>query len=432
MDISPGPLHIYGPLGNLLNAPGQGQANSVILPDPNDDAGPTLIFQAVGIPDIRCFYGKDKISGFPGSAPGHLDLPTIQSADCIPATFQTNNIAAAQTVTTGVAMTPAAASTGIALNVPVIPFVGFGQFNSGAPITTAMALDFGFAFGNCVSGNVQITVADSTQFRAGMPLVIAGVGNAAGTSCLLTNVASIVDATHITLFNAPNATNAAVPIGAGNLWPVSETINIAPTPTAHLPYLARGPGLFFDPQQGVQRGIQIAGTNAGCTGGNFLVTGYDSYGMLLTQLITLAAGVATSYSLKTFKYIVSVVPQFTDVTVGHTYTVGTADMFGFAARSDRWEYTNVSWAGGFMSIFTGWLAGVTTNPATNLTGDVRGTVQVSAQGGGSGIGTNNSNGTIVSLAMSGRRLVMFQSQPMFNMINGVATDTRAIYGVTQA
>lgn len=432
-EIKDGPIHVYGPLGNILNAPGQGQAGSVLVPDPNDDAGPSLFYQSVGILDVRCFYGKDKVIGFPGSIPGHIDLPFIQSVDCIPATFQTNNIAAAQTVTNGVAMVAAAAATGITLNVPIIPFLGYGQIGSGAVVTTGMALDFGFAFGNCVTGNVQITVADSTQFRGGMPLVIGGVGNAAGTACLLTNVLAIVDATHITLTNAPAATNAAAPIGTGNNWPVSEAVNVTPTPTAAQPYMARGPGLFYDPQQAVQRGIQIAGTNAGCTGGTFLVTGYDAYSMLMTQLVTVAAGVATSYSLKSFKYIVSVVPQFTDVTVGHTYTVGTADMFGFAVRSDKWEYINVCWNGAFMTASQGWIAAVTTTPATNLTGDVRGTVQTSGQGGagGGGIGTNNSNGTIVALAMSGRRLVMFQSQPLFNVINGTVTDTRTMYGVTQ-
>lgn len=427
MDITEGPIHAYGNLGNLLNAPGQGQAGSVLVPDPNDDRGPSAFFQGVSMPDVRFWYPKDKVKGYTGMVPAHLDLPFVQSADVIPATFQTNNIAAAQAVTNGVAMTLAAAATGIATGVPIMPFTGFGPINSQNPVTVGIALDFGFAFANCTANTASVIVADSTQFVAGMPLVIANVGNAAGTTALLTNVASITDATHIVLVNAPAATNAAAPVGTGNLWGASE--NGFPTPTATLPYLAGGPGLFLDPQQCMTRGIQIVGA-AGGTGGNFLVTGYDCFGMLMTQLITVAAGSNAVFSLKTFKYIVSVVPQFTDLT--HNYTVGTADMFGFAARSDRWEYVNICWAGAFMSSNTGWVAADKTIPATNITGDVRGTIQTSAQGGGSGIGTNNSNGTIVALAMSGRRLVMFQSQPLFNVLRGQVTNTLTMYGSQQA
>lgn len=427
--IFTGPLLVSGNMDEILNAAGQGQSGSVLVPDPNPARGPAILFQGDGLPDIRFWFQKDKLATGSGLVPSHLSLPFIASADVIPATVQTNNIAAAQTVVQGAAMALAVASTGIVLNVPIIPFTGFGGLNGAAPIIAPMALDFGFAFGTTVAGNLTITVADSTQFPLGMPLVIGGVGNAAGTTCLLTTVTGAPTAITITVNDAPQAAAAAAPIGTGNVWGPGQFG--FPTPTAALPYLAGGPGLFFDPQQGLSRGVQVVGTAGGNAGGNFLVTGYDCYGMLMTELVTVAAGASAGFSKKAFKYIVSVVPQFADGA--NTYTVGTSDVFGFSVRSDRWEFTNVCWNGAFMTASQGWLAGDTTNPATNIRGDVRGTVQVSGNGAtaGGGIGATATNGTIVALAMSGRRLVMFQSIPVFNVLRGIVVNTISMYGVTQ-
>jgi hypothetical protein len=389
-----------------------------------------VIFQGHGVPDVRFFFPKDKAQGYTGVVPSHMALPFIQSSDVVPAAATTSNIAAAATVTTGVAMTLAGASAGVTLNVPVMPFPGYGALNGGTVATAAIALDLGFAFGNVTSGSTTVVVADSTQFISGMPLVIGGVGNSGGTACLLTNVASITDATHIVITGTPAATLTTAPIAAGNLWGPSENGYV--TPTAAMPYLARGPGLFLDPQQALSRGVQIVGTNAANTGGTFLVTGWDVYGMPMSQLVTVAAGASTGYSTKTFKYIGAVTPQFTDATAGHTYSVGTSDVFGFAVRSDRWEYTNVCWNGAFVTSSTGYLASDKTIPATTTTGDVRGTVQVSATGGGAGItGGSVSNGAITSLVMTGKRLVAFQSQPLYNVVLGTVTNTRTMYGSTQ-
>lgn len=416
-----GPLHAYGSMGNL-----QSPSGVVAVPDPNDDSGPSLFYQGVGNPDSRFFYQKDKVQGYSGVVPAHLHSSTLVSVDQIPAALAANNIAAAQGVSTGVAMTLAAASLGVTVNVPLYTFSPGGALNSGT-LVTAMALDFGFAFGNCTAGSTSIVVADSTQFRVGMPLVVGGVGNSGGTAPLLTNVTVLTDATHIAVANAPQATNTTAPIGAGNIWGPSE--NGYPTPTAALPYWARGPALFLDPRQAIARGVQIVGA-AGGTGGNFLVSGYDVYGEPMTQLITVAAGSNTVYSLKAFKYIASVVPQFTDT--GHNYTVGTSDVFGFNLFTGTWEYTNVAWAGTFTTAATGWLAGVATSPSTNVLGDVRGTLQVSTNGGGSPIsGGSASNGSLSSLAMTGRRLFIEQDLSVNQTLTAGVINAASAYGVTQ-
>lgn len=428
-----GPLHSYGDMGNLIDANG-----NVIVPDPNSDAGPDLAFQGNGIPDFRYFYAKDKVQGYVGTVPAHYHVPTLIAINQIPGTVQTNNIAAAQTVTNGTAMTLAAASTAtltgaIVTAVPIstLPPLG-GALNSGT-IVNVMAMDFGFAFGTVVAGQASVTVADSTLFTVGMPLVIAGVGSSvAGAVPLLTQVASIPTATTITLISTalPAVSLNPAAIGTGNIWGPSE--NGFPLPTAALPYLAKGPAAFLDDRQTVNRCVQVAGTNAGCTGGNFLVTGYDIYGVLMTQLITVAAGVATTFSTKCFKYILSVVPQFTDTTAGHTYTVGTGDVFSFCARSDVWEFTGAAFGGVTVPTATGWTAAVTTSPATNVTGDVRGTIQSGTNGAGTGFtGGAATNGTVSALAMSGKRLFMTQDIQLYNALRGVITNPTTFYGVAQ-
>lgn len=421
--IFSGPTFAFGNMMALTAA----QVGSAV-PEYNLDAGPAVSFMGDSIPDIRVFFQKDRVQGNAGEVPAFLNLSYLQSVDQIPAAFSASNIAAAQSVTNGTAMTLASANvTGVTTNIPIIPF-SF-ELNGNPVVTAPLVLDFGFAFGNVTSGSTTVVVADSTQFVPGMPLVIAAVGNAAGTAALLTNVQSITDATHIVVANTPLASANPTPIGAGNLWGVREGLGY-PTPTAHLPFIAAGPGLFLDSRQAIARAVSIAGASGG-TGGAFKVSGWDTYWQPMTQTITVGAGAVTGWGTKAFKAISSVVPQFTDAT--HNYTVGTSDVFGFHFRSTAWEFANEFWAGSFATSNAGWTAADTTSPATSATNDVRGTLQTAtANGGGTGLGTTATNGTVVSLAMSGRRLAIFQSIRLFDLLNAFPANSISMFGVTQA
>lgn len=427
MDITNGPIHSFGNLTQILSAAGQGQASSVLVPDPNNDRGPAMLFQGISLPDIRATYLKDKIAGYTGVVPAHYASGILRCVNQIPAALATNNLAAAQATAAATAMVLAGASVGVTLNVPIVPFAGFGAFNGAAVVTPGICLDFGFAFGNVVIATKQITVADSTAFIQGMPLVIGGVGNAAGTTCLLTNVASIDSATLITLVDAPAATNATAPIGTGNLWGPGE--NGYPTPTAALPYRAVGPGLFLDPPQAIARGVQISTADGAGPGGNFAVVGYDFFNMAMTETVVVGAGAVTGWGKKAFKSITSITPDFTSAVL---YLAGTSDTFGFHLRSDLVEETSCWYEGQSIGNASGWTAADQTT-ATATTGDVRGTLQVSASGAGAGLdGGNASSGAVVNLAMSGRRLVLSQTLGVGNVLRGLVTDTRSMYGVTQA
>lgn len=409
-----GPLIVYGRMGNIQ--PGVSNEN---VPDPNSDAGPSLFYQGAGIPDVRFWFPKDQVVGYKGRVPSMLDLSYLQSVEQVPAASGTALIAAAANVTSGVAMTLAGAATGVAVNIPIIPFASvFGQ---SAVVTAPIVLDFGFAWGNVTSGSTTITVADATQFPTGMPLVIAGVGNSGGTAPLLTFVTGAPTATTITVNDAPQATNSATPIGTGNAWYPSGSINSG-EPVAHMPYLAAGPDIFLDPLQSVARAVSITGSSS-ATGGAFTVRGWDIYWQPMAETITVGAGAVTQKGKKAFKAIASVTPGFTDA---HNYSAGTTDTFGMHVRSDKWEYSNFFFNASFGTTANGWTAAATATP-TATTGDVRGTIDVTNASGFN----SSSNGTVSGLVMTGRRLAIFSSMPLWNTISGTPDNPVPMFGQTQ-
>jgi hypothetical protein len=145
--------------------------------------------------------------------------------------------------------------------------------------------------------------------------------------------------------------------------------------------------------------------------------------------VTLAAGASTAYTKKAFKYLASVTPNFTDT---HTITVGTSDVFGLNYNSPVWDQTDVFWSSSFMTTSTGWTAPDATATATATTGDVRGTIQVSATGGGTGIGTTASNGSLSGLILSGNRFTASLFPLVHQAILATANNSVSLYGVTQA
>lgn len=397
-----GPVFVYGDMTQIEASPG----GTVLLPDPNPDRGPSMLFGGYGLPDTRYMFLKDLAQGYAGRVPQLLVSPAIVSINAIPAAHSTNGIAASQHTTSATPLTLATtAAYGITPSIPIIPFTGV--FNSGVPVTTAIALDFGFCYGTTTTGTTAqiVTVLDSTQFYVGMPIVISSAGAASGTTPLLTWVTSLASATTITI-NDPALQAGSFAIGAGNIWSPSEFGQLEPT--AAYPAIGMGPGLFMDPRQCIARGI-VTTVSAGTSSSNHLVVhGWDIYGQPMTESIPCTA--ATNYGKKAFKYIGSVVPDFTDGT--NNYTVGTSDVFGFAQRADYLEETLVWWDSALVvgtaatPLDYGFVAADTTNPATTTTGDVRGTFQPSSIGGTSGPTLNASNGSVSTITISGKRLRM--------------------------
>lgn len=380
----------------------------------NQDAGPNVAYQGEAIFDPRYGFNKDNVLN--GTIRCSYLSTGFVSCDAVPSTLSATNIATAAAPTSGTAMSLAGASSGIATNVPFLPF------QSSAVLTANIALDFGFDTMNCTGANPVVTVANSAIYWIGMPVVVANVGNSGATAALLTYVTAIPSATTVTLNAAPAATNSAAPVGTGNSWGPTGLAGATLTPSWYQPYVAAGADLIYDPTQGISRGVRIVTTQTAATGGTFTVTGYTNYGELQTQLLTHPGNVATIWSKKTFKFIQSVVPNFTDTA---TYSVGTSDVFGFAFRNDKWEYDNFFWAGASISTSNGWTKADTTSPATNGSGDVRGTIQIGTNGPSTtGATGGSSNGTL--------RIYLQLDMPAYNMIRATPSAPQPMYGVTPA
>jgi hypothetical protein len=128
----------------------------------------------------------------------------------------------------------------------------------------------------------------------------------------------------------------------------------------------------------VGRCVSITGVSGG-TGGHFIVSGLDVYGYPMNQNINATAGATTTNSTKAFKCIISVTPQFSDA---HNYSVGTADIFGFGILASFFGDMDMNWNNASITANTGFTAADTTTPATQVTGDVRGTYAVQSASDG--------------------------------------------------
>lgn len=152
-------------------------------------------------------------------------------------------------------------------------------------------------------------------------------------------------------------------------------------------------------------------TAAGANTATYLVTGYDVFGQRMTQLLA-APSTSTVATLKAFKTIISVTNA--NATAGtNGLTVGYNDTLGIPVRvvdvgyvvAAKWNATLADNAGTFV-------AAVTTDPATNATGDVRGTY------------------TPTPAANGARRLVLAIAVPAIG--SGPQATRVGAYGVTQA
>lgn len=188
--------------------------------------------------------------------------------------------------------------------------------------------------------------------------------------------------TGVPMVLAGASTGITVTAAAAPILPSLRTIPAGALVLDGLPgILTFGQGFktgFYQHTTFLARAVTITGATSG-TGGNFLISGYDVYGYPLTQLLTVGAGAVAATTLKTFKFVTSVVPQFTDT---HVYSVGTADVFGFPLYNALFSSLQLRWNNAVVTSNTGYLPGVTTNPATNLTGDVRGTYAVQSASDG--------------------------------------------------
>lgn len=392
------------------------------------DDGPMYAYQGVIFPNLRSNpFQKDAVG--PGRVPGYLINPQFVTVDNIPSTATTTIVALAAAATSGTAMTlltvaPGNTTAGVPSAATGVPIIPFGQ---SAPVTVSVMLDFGFATGTTVAGSSAVVVVDNTLFTLGSWIAVGGAGNAAKTSTLLTQVTAVstANSTTINVFPVPLGSLVNAPINGGNLFSgayLPPSTQYGPTtavPTAVTNTIVAGMFRVFGAGGAISRNISVTSATAVAAGGAFKVAGYDIHNQAMSETLTLGANTtATLYGKKAFKSIMSVVPQFTDTA---TYSIGIGDTFGFPVRADRQEYVDWSWNGIVKTNQTGFLGSVNTS-ASLTSGDVRGTLQVSAFGAGTGIATNTASNGIA-------RLFIQQTLPAVNTIYGTPTQTAPFFGV---
>ena len=398
--VNSGPLITAGNMMDSLASGGQ-------KTDPV--AGPNIAYHGTSIPDVRYFpLLKDALDN-PGVVQSVYTEAGTVAINAIPSTAGTSggaaNVASPQPAINAVAMTLATGSSiGVSINVP------YQNFATKTLTTGAVLLDLGIETPTVVSANKTVTVANSSIYRAGQPIIITNVGNSAGTTHLYTYVTGLPTATTITIADAPLASNSTTARICSGLPGWANINGAGPIrPTFYAPYIAGGAALVFDETQALERGVSIVGTVA-ATGGTFTIKGADIYGQTQSEVVTLISGASTAKSVKAYKIINSVTPSFADST--HTYSVVTQDLFGFPFRNDLWENLTIYFGQTFITSSTGWTKGDQTSPATTSTGDPRGTyaLQTASQGA--------------------NRLFVYQTLPFINAGRATPDAPQFLFGTT--
>ncbi len=226
---------------------------------------------------------------------------------------------------------------------------------------------------------------------------------------LVNIVPAAVPVTTVAMTLAAAATGiTVVPAGGFQLMPGMPTVPAGCLVIDGLPgviQLGQGGPAMYDPRTMSARCIQIQSAG-GDTGAVMNIVGYDWFGQRMTSQTTMG-GTATVTTTKAFKFIQSATPVGT--LSGSNVNLGCSDKYGFAIAAWEWGNLAITWNVINPTTNTGYVAPVATSPATNLTGDVRGTYTVQ---------TTASDGT--------RKLQMFVTPQPWNLT------TPLLWGVTQA
>ena len=331
------------------------------ITDYNPDLGPSLFWGGVARIDPRPNFNYIPGQNFGAFTAGFAtsDAQTISYA---PYTLSTSAIAAAANVVSGTAMTLVSTnstSTGVSVGASCT------NYNTGATVTGLLMVD-GFASFTGVIASSILTVSSLTG-TISIGMTITGTGVNTGTT--------IVNQ----LTGAPGGVGTYTVQGDDTASSTTITAQATGTTALAQPFGQSNTVYLWNPQAIVSRAVSVTGS-ASATGGNILISGYDIYGVPMSEVIAAPASATTVNGKKAFKYIASVVPQFTDA---HNYSVGTTDIYGFPLRADFFSDVAINYNNAVITANTGFTAAVTTSPATTGTGDVRGTYALQSAADGS-------------------------------------------------
>jgi hypothetical protein len=397
------------------------------------DSGPNVDYQSNALLDSR--YVSQVTAAGEGAQAGILAWHNPVEAEvlsAIPQAASNTVLAAAQAPAALAFFTLASANaTGIAVNIPLIPF---GQaIQPGAQgLVNVIALDFGFAIGTTTTAAATANVLTLTGptpggytgtatyasrfFYPGQRILVPGAGNVAGTLPLSTVVLAtdryaapgqVLAATGTVLMANP-ALAVATNVGIGTS---DQEYGVAVKPV-----VKAGAIRVYDPAQMVARNVTLT---AGSTtaSGNAIVRGFDIYEQPMSEVIPIPTTATTNSGKKAFAYVSSVQVQAGGVTTGNV-SVGTGTAIGIPVRVDLFEnlaifVNNVQIVGSAGSLPANLVTADQTPTATSSTGDVRGTYI-----------PGTLNGTA--------RTVIFHQAPIHQAKVSTNIDFRGLIGVVQA
>lgn len=399
----------------------------------NTDAGPNVDYQSNALLDSR--YVSQVTAAGEGANGGVLAWHNPVEAEvlsAVPQAAANANIAALQApAALGFFTLAAANTTGVAVNIPLIPY---GQaIQPGAQgLVNVIALDFGFAIcttttaaataqvvtltGPTPAGYTATATYASRFFYPGQRILIAGAGNAAGTLPLST----VVTATD--RYAAPGfalAATGTITVANPALFAAAGLAIGTPDQeygVAVKPVVKAGAVRVYDPAQMVSRNVTLTAA-AATASGNAIVRGYDIYEQPMSEVIPIPTTAITNAGNKAFAYISSVQVQAGGVTTGNV-SVGTGSKIGIPVRVDLFEnmavfVNNVQIVGSAGALPAGLVTADQTLVATSATGDVRGTYV-----------PGTLNGTA--------RTVIFHQAPIHQAKVSNNIDFRGLIGVVQA
>ncbi len=246
-----------------------------------------------------------------------------------------------------------------------------------------------------------------------------GFANGGSGFQLINAVPSTISATNIAASQSPGAAALTLVSSSGAGITVGTSITRADTGATVTGLLAIDSAMagvsfgqstninIWDPTKAISRNVRITsgGNDSGIT---FAVVGYDVYGYPMSEAITGAnAGVASG--AKAFKYITSITPSG---AAASTVTAGTGDVIGIPMRADSFGTVTVFYNTAWITANTGFVAAVTTSPATTTTGDVRGTY------------------ALQSASDNSKRLVIYATPSVAQLSNATNLPT-GLFGVAQ-
>ena len=386
------------------------------------DVGPTLVFQGQGLLDPR---QVSTVDAAPGSLIyGFYNNEVVSLVDATPVASAAANIftiSASTVVPAGGTLAPATLTAPNATNAisPNVPVVAFGASRQASNVVTApVTLDFGFLFNaTTASGSAVLTLnaaTDNKYFYPGQWLCIPGGGTSI-TQPWIGQVISVSGVSVTLTTKSGNTISGAARVGTLDTFGVGAW-----------PWIKAGCIAILDPTQAVTRSIRVVSNSVSDTGFAVVLRGYDLYGVPMTESIPVTAN-STAYGKKAWKHLVSwSLTHVGGATTVGTLTLGTSDVYGLPLRSDFFEYLTEYYNGAFVATNGGsnplWVVADSTNPATQTTGDIRGTVQVGAAGPGASTAAAP-DGT--------KRLALFLSVPAYNAINSTNLNSATLTGVAQ-